>query len=92
MSDINNEAYEERIRNDILDELSELIPDFHDADTECIAESLLKHARKKYEYADKYICKEDMIELVMENGQWFDIRILLIYYIEIIRKENIWQK
>jgi len=63
MSDINHEAYEERIRNDILDELSELIPDFHDA------ESLLKHARKKYEYADKYICKEDMIELVMENGQ-----------------------
>ena len=45
-----------------------LNPDFHDADTECIAESLLKHARKKYKYADKYICKEDMIELIMENG------------------------
>ena len=70
MSDINNEAYEERIRNDILDELSELKEDsvnFQDADKEAIAETLWKHALKKYHNAHMYIFKEDMLMIINEN-------------------------
>jgi len=68
MSDLEFEARQERIREDILDELYELVPDFLDADTESIANGLWKHANEKYDDIELYVSKEDIVELVMEYG------------------------
>jgi len=69
MSNKENDIINENKREKMLDEIKEEIADFHDADTECIAEALWKHACKKYHNAHMYIRKEDMTELIMENGQ-----------------------
>tara|TARA_R100001143_G_C3242112_1_gene79638 strand:+ start:51 stop:269 length:219 start_codon:yes stop_codon:yes gene_type:complete len=68
MSDINHEIHAEKVREDILDELYELVPDFLDADTESIANGLWKHANEKYDDIELYVSKEDIVELVMEYG------------------------
>ena len=68
MSDLEFEARQEQVREDILDELYELVPDFLDADTESIANGLWKHANEKYDDIELYVSKEDIVELVMEYG------------------------
>ena len=68
MSDLEFEARQEQVRDDMLDELYELVPDFLDADTESIANGLWKHANEKYDDIELYVSKEDIVELVIEYG------------------------
>ena len=51
----------------VFDELKEDSVNFQDADKEAIAETLWKHALKKYHNAHMYIFKEDMLMIINEN-------------------------
>ena len=89
MSNRENDIINENKRDKMLDELKEDSVNFQDADKEAIAETLWKHALKKYHNAHMYIFKEDMLMIINENERQFDIRILLGYSILIIKYERI---
>ena len=67
MSDLAYESYREQQREKILEELWSIIPTHYIHDThEEVVNSVLKYTEENYIDYDRYICPEDIDELVIE--------------------------